>query len=905
LLLPSTTSPESNLHKAMPDWKQELQKRLNALRLSPAREAEIIDELTQHLDDRYQELLAQQVPAAEAESLALAELSEENLLTLRLHAAERELPRVATTKSSLVNDLYRDFKYGFRTLRQQKVFTLVAVLTLALGIGATTAVFSVVNGILLRPLPFAEPDRLVWLWDTQPQLPTAPTSLPDFLDWRDQNRSFEQIAAFQAGSMFIDTGDGARDATVGLVTPELFSILRANPIVGRTFTYEETVPGQFRVAVLSYGLWQKSFGGDRNIAGRTIQLSGATYTILGVMPPNFDFPNRAEAWRPLVIDPKQLNRGPHYLRVIGRLKPGVSLTEAQADLSLIASRLAQEHPDKIAGHGVRLESLRDVVIGDISSALYILLGAVAFVLLIACANVANLLLARVGTRQKEIAVRAALGASRFRIIRQLVTEGLLLAVAGGVLGLAGAYAGVRWLVSLGPETLPRLDEITIDWRMAAFTLLVSLGTGLFFGLAPALQISRPELTDALKDSGRTTGGIQRNRLRKALIVSEVSLSLVLIVGAGLLIRSFAKVNQVQPGFDVSKVLTAGVTLFRNKYPNDEQVAQFQGQLLERAANTAGVVSAAAINGLPLSGDNTSDSFTIEGRPPIRKEDEPSTDYRVITPSYFETMGIPLLAGRDFGPSDHKQSPNVAIVNDHFAQKFFPGQSPLGQRLHLQGQERDPLMIVGVVGNVRHFGLEGSIVPETYVPFLQDPLSTTLSRSMIIVARTKTDPSALAATLRSELTSLDKSLPIYVLKPMSGYLEATMERRRFNLTLLSVFGVVALLLAAVGIYGVISYGVSQRTQEIGIRLALGATAQNVLLLVLRQGLALTVVGIVIGLAFAFALTRLMKTLLFNVSPFDPVTFVTTAALLLLVALFACWIPARRATRVDPLSALRNE
>ena len=801
--------------------------------------------------------------------------------------------------------MLQDIRYGIRSLVRKPGFTVIALLTLALGIGANTAIFSVVNAVLIRPLPFADPEGIVWLWDTiRPGAP-APTSLPEFLDWKEQNRSFEHLAAFRGSNMFLDAGEGTEDVPVGITTPQLFSLFRVNPIIGRTFTDEETLPGRFRVAVLGHSLWQTRFGSDPNVVGRTIQLDGSAYTIIGVMSAGFSFPDRAVLWRPLPIDPTALDRGPHYLRVVGRLKAGVTLDQAQAEMSPLAARLSQQHPEKTAGHGVELESLTDVLVGDIGQALFVLLGAVGFVLLIACANMANLMLARVGGRQREIAVRTALGASRLRIVRQLLTESVLIAVAGGAAGLLLAIWAVSWLVSLGSETIPRVHEISVDTRVAGFTLLVSAATGLLFGLAPALQISKPTLTGALKESGRTTAGLRKNRLRSALVVSEVALSLVLLVGAGLLIRSFAKLNQVDPGFNTDRVLTLGVSLLPNKYPTDEHVATFYSQILERSATLPGVISAAATSELPLAGNSTSDYFTIEGRPPIAKESEPLTDYRVVTPRYFQSMGIPLLAGRDFSETDTKQSPNVVVINDEFVRLHFGSENPLGHRLNLQGQQRDPLLIVGVVGNVRHFGLDQqSAAAEAYVPFLQDPLSLDY-RSMTIVARTKSDPAAVAGSLRAALTSMDKSLPVYAVKPMTEYVGDSLARRRFNMVLLSAFSGVALVLAAVGIYGVISYGVIQRTHEMGIRMAIGAQRSDVLKLVVRQAMILALAGVVIGLLASWALTRLIESLLFNVSVTDPLTFAVIAVLMIFIALLACLIPARRATKVDPLVALRYE
>lgn len=805
----------------------------------------------------------------------------------------------------MISLLLKDIRYGIRSLARHPGFTTVALLTLALGIGANTAIFSVVNAVLIRPLPFEDPERIVWLWDTLPQLPTAPTSLPEFLDWKEQSRSFEHLAAFQNGNMFLDTGDGTEDVPVGLVAPEMFSLFKVSPILGRTFTDEETMPGRFRVAVLGHSLWQTRFGSDPSVLGRTIQLNGRPYTIIGVMSAGFSFPNRVTLWRPLPIDRATLDRGPHYLNVVGRLKPDVTHTQAQAEMGALSARLSKQYPEKTSGHGVKIVGLTDVVVGDIGLALYLFLGAVGFVLLIACANLANLMLARIGGRGREIAVRAALGASRWRIVRQLLTESLMLAVAGGIVGLLLAVWAVSWLVSLSPETIPRVQEISVDYRVAGFTLLVSVITGVLFGIVPALQVSKTDLTDALKETGRTSAGLRKQRLRNALVVSEVALSLVLLVGAGLLIRSFAKLNQVDPGFKPEQVLTMGVSLLPNKYPEEEQVATFYRQVLERFGAVPGVISVAATTDLPFSGSNTTDNFVIEGRPAIAKEAEPLTEYHVVTPRYFQSMNIPLLAGRDFSESDTKQSPNVVVINEEFARRHFGSESPLGHRLRLQGQQRDPLLIVGVVGNVRHLGLDEQPIAGAFVPYLQDPLSTNYARSMRIVARTKSDPGVIAGSLRAELTAMDKSVPVYSLKPMTEYLRDSLSRRRFSMVLLTAFSGVALMLAALGIYGVISYGVIQRTHEMGIRMALGAQRSDVLRLVVRQAMIVALAGVGIGLLASWALTRLMKSLLFNISVTDPLTFAAIAALMILIALLACLIPARRATKVDPLVALRYE
>jgi putative ABC transport system permease protein len=574
-------------------------------------------------------------------------------------------------------------------------------------------------------------------------------------------------------------------------------------------------------------------------------------------------------------------------------------------MSTISSRLAEQYSEKNAGHGVKLELLHDVIVGDISTALFVLLSAVGFVLLIACANVANLLLARAGARQREIAIRTALGATRGRVVRQLLTESILLAILGGTAGVLIALWGVSTLVSVSPGTIPRLNEIHIDFRVAGFALLISVLTGVIFGLAPALQVSKPNLSDSLKESGRTTAGVQRNRLRSSLVVLEIAMSLVLLIGAGLMIRSFAKLSSLSPGFNPDNVLTMGVSLLRSGYPDDDKVAAFYSQMLERLNSVPGVQSSGTITDLPFSGSNMSDNFTIEGRPPISKVDQPLTECRVVSPRYFESMNIPLLRGRDFAETDNKQTPNVTVINETFARRHFPGEDPIGHRLRLQGQFRDPLLIVGIVGDVRDLALDEPPTPEIYFPFLQNPLSESFDRSFTIVVQTKSSPTSMAEPLRAELLNLDRALPVYSLKPMTEYLSESLSRRRFNLVLLSGFATVALLLAAVGIYGVISYSVSQRTHEIGIRVAVGAHSGDILKLVVGQAMILALVGITLGLLASIALTRLMESLLYGVSATDPLTFAALSAVLGGVAVTASLIPALRATRVDPMIALRYE
>ena len=800
--------------------------------------------------------------------------------------------------------LLQDLKYGFRVLRKSPGFALMAVLALALGIGANSAIFSVVNGVLLRPLPFSEPSRLVWVFDTQPQLATAPSSLPDVFDWKDQNQSFEHLAAFISGGAFLDGGEQTEVVAGALADADLFPLLKVDPILGRTFTSEENKPGDTRVVILSHKLWLRHFNADTSIVGQTIPLSGRSFTVIGVMPAGFDFPNHSEIWRPLAMDRTKTDRGPHFLNVIARLKPGVTLEQSQAEMSTIAGQLAAAYPEKITGHGVKLQLLNEVLVGDMRTALFVMLGAVGFVLLIACANVANLLLARSASRQREFAIRTALGASRARVIKQLLTESVLLSLAGGAVGLLLGFLGVKGLISISPGDIPRSEDIGLDRWVAAFTLMISVVTGVVFGLAPALQVSKTDLNESLKEGGRTTSGVRHNRVRSLLVVSEIALALVLLIGAGLMIRSFTRLTEVRPGFNSHNVLTTSVALLRARYPEERQVATIFQQLPLELAAVPGVQSVAGITELPLGGSDTSDAFAIEGRPEPAPNERPLVYYRVCTPNYFQTMGITQLAGRDFNERDTKTSPNVTVINEVFARSFFPGEDPLGKRLRLQGQERDPLLIVGVVGNIRHQGLDLEPVPEAYVTHLQDPLNLN-SRSMTLVIRTTSDPRAMTAALRDSALRIDKDLPIYNVKLMDEYLYQSLARRRFNTLLLEIFAVVALALAAVGIYGVISYSVSQRTHEFGVRMALGARPTAILGMVIRQGLALTLLGVALGVSSAFALTRFVSSLLYSISPTDPLTFVLIPLVLTGVAVAASLVPALRATKVDPMVALRCE
>ncbi|MGH9837616.1 MAG: ABC transporter permease [Blastocatellia bacterium] len=816
--------------------------------------------------------------------------------------------------------LWQDLRYGARMLMKKPGFTLIAVITLGLGIGANSAIFSVVNGVLLREAPYREPQRLVMVWADRPQLQAQtgisdfPVSAADFADWRDQNQGFEQIAAFHSQSFNI-TGGGEPEFLGGVrASANLFALLGIEARRGRVFLPEEDRAGNNRVVILSDGLWQRRFGSDPKIIGRTISLNNEPYTVVGVASPDFQFPRKAELpagfgfpgevslYTPLALTPEQRNnRGRDYLAVIARLKPQTRFEQAQAEMVGVAERLEQQYPDTNRNKSVRLVAFHQQVVGKAQPALLALLGAVGFVLLIACANVANLLLARAAARQKEMAIRAALGAGRWRVIRQLLTESLLLAASAGALALLLAVWGVDLLRTILPDNLPRAGEIGVDVRVFGFTLVVSLLTGILFGLVPALQASRTDLNETLKEGGRSSGGGGHNRFRGLLVVSEVALALLLLVGAGLMLRSFIRLMSVDPGLDPQNVLTMDIRLPRSKYQPPQQAAFFQ-QLLERLRALPGVQSAGAVYPLPLGGAEEGMGFGIEGRPPAAPGEQLTAGPRWVSPDYFKVLKIPLLKGRVFTEGDGGDSPPVLVINEAMARQYWPNEDPIGRRVAFNSRDNQPIWreIVGVVKDVRHTALDTESKPQMYFPFTHFPLPF-----MTLVARTDGDPMSLVAAVRGQVRAIDKDQPVSNIHAMEELLARSVSERRFNLLLLAIFAGVALLLAAVGIYGVMSYSVEQRTHEIGVRMALGARTADVLRLLLGQGMKLVAMGVAIGLAAAFALTRLISTLLFGVRATDPVTFVALALLLTVVALLACWIPAWRATKVDPMIALRCE
>jgi putative ABC transport system permease protein len=814
--------------------------------------------------------------------------------------------------------LLQDIRYGFRMLRKSPGFTFVALLTLALGIGANTAIFSVVNATLLRPLTYEDPNQIVLVWGTNPHgfgwRGKTGFSAPNYVDYKEQNKVFAEMGAFIGSSGFTLTGtDAAEHMTSGNVTSDFFKVLKVQPILGRSLIPEDEQVGRDHVVVLSHRLWQRRFGASPNIVGQTIQLDATPYTVVGVLPPGFefsipDFFGRKDLWVPAILPNDE--RSHNYISVLARLKPGVTLRMAQADLDTITARLTAEYSHDMPGFGTRLVPLHEQIVGDIRPVLLILFGAVGFVLLISCANVANLQLARASTRQKEIAVRAALGASRGRLVRQLLTESMLLAVIGGALGLLIGSWGIKLLTGLQPASLLPVTNVTIDFTVLGYSLVLSVITGILFGFAPALQSKPTHLSESLKEGGRSSaGGDSGRHIRGLLTISEIALSLILLIGAGLLIRSFIGLLMVDPGFETTNILTVPMDLPGYAYPETTRQAEFYTEVMERIRALPGVTAVGATSDLPPTKNSHSSSFTIEGSPPLAPGNEASSvQDHLATPQYFRAMGIPLVTGRAFSEADNSSAPAVAMINQMFARRFFPNQNPVGQRLRFDSSKTpNPwITIVGVVGDVRGFGLDKQPSSEIYLAYQQPNV---WDRSplpyLYLVVHTAGEPNSAAASVLGAVHEFDKNLPLPRAQTMEDILAASIGARRFNTVLLGVFAGLATILAAVGIYGMISYSVAQRTREIGIRMALGARRVDVIKLVLRNGMILALSGVAIGLAGAFALTRLMTTLLFGVTPTDAVTYAIVSASLLAVALLACYIPARSAAKVDPLVALRYE
>src|SRR5215207_6883608 len=854
-----------------------LWRRLRALLNKGELDRELDAELRYHMERQVAEHVAGGMTAEEARRAARRDFGGVTLSQEQCREARGVRP---------VEDLRQDVLFGLRVLRRNPVFSLVSVVTLALGIGANTALFSITNAVVFRPLPFAEPERLLTLWESSAKSEDARNivSPANYLDWREQTRSFEEMGAYVDDFYNISEGDTRPERVAGAnATASLFRALGVRPLLGRVFGPEDERPDAESVVLLSHGLWQRRFGGDPNVVGQSVKLNGPAYTVVGVLPPDFIIsPRRYEIYRPMRFDDEQsVNRRGRYLTVLARLRPGVTAEQARAEMNALGARLSAQYPEENAGRSATIDPLDRTITWNTRTALLTLLGAVGFTLLIACANVANLLLGQAASRRKEMAVRAALGAGRLRLVRQMLTESLTLSLLGGLAGLLLAKWGVGLLVSLSPAGLPRAEEAGLDLRVLSFTLLVSVVTGLAFGLAPALQASKVELTDALK-SARSTGVGRWSLARGALVAAEVALSLVLLVGAGLLVKSFVRLTEVELGFDPTHVVAADISL-PYRYNTQEKRTEFYRQILTRVESLPGVSSAAVSQSVPLSGDRH------------------GSIYHRVSEGYFKTLGVRLLRGRNLNERDTAGAPGVALINESLARRVFPGEDPLGKQIVLAADDTPrPREIVGVVSDTRYVTPNLEPYSEIYVSYLAEPWF-----HMSLVVRAGGDPAALVNGMREEVSALDKDVPLANVKEMEQYVHDSLSPQRFSALLLTLFAVAALGLAALGVYGVISNSVARRTHELGIRLALGARRGDVLRLVVGQGMRPVLLGLGAGLAGALALTRVLESLLYGVSAFDPSVFAGVSLLLAATALVACYLPARRATRVDPMRALRHE
>ncbi len=813
--------------------------------------------------------------------------------------------------------MFKEIQYAARALLKRPGFSLIAIMTLALGIGANTAIFSVVNATLLRPLPFKDPDRVVIIWGVLPKIPgaTLPNSSANFLELKAHSQTFEHLAAFRSWSWQSTSGGEPELLSGARVSADFFEAVGAGPVLGRVFTPEEDLPNRAPVAIISYGLWQRQFGGQADVIGKTIMLTGQNALIVGVMPEGFRFPGGAnlipglqfalqnDVWMPLAFTEEDRQRhGNLNLAVIGRLKPGVSPLQGETELRAIQQNL----PLGTIGFTLSAVPLHQQMVGNIRKPLLVLLATVALVLLIACANIANLLLARATSRQKEIAIRAALGAARRRIVGQLLTESLLLSLIGGAIGLLLAVWGNSLLMSLIPREVPRIHDAGLDARILLFTFAISVVTGVIFGLVPALQASRFDLNRSLKEGGRdSSAGVGQNRLRSLLVVSEVAIALVLLIGAALLMNSFVRLLDVKPGFNPEHVLTLDLQLADlppSRYESKDEQVKFFGELFARLRSLPGVENAGGVLSLPLSGASESTEIILEdqaAQAATPAGQRPEADYTIVSPTYFATLQIPLLQGRQLTEQDKSGAPLVIVINDILAARLWPGQDPVGKRLRV-GFEKEQREVIGVVGSIKQAALDAQARPAMYMPHAQSP-----TNRLTLLVRTTGEPLAMAAAVREQVRAIDSDVPVTHVQTMETVLGASVAQPRFSMLLVGLFAGLALVLSTVGIYGVMAYSVSRRAHEIGVRMALGAGAGQVLKLVLKDGMSLAFAGIAVGLLGAFGLTRLMASLLFGISPKDPLTFASVAAFLALVALIACYIPARRATKVDPLIALRSE
>jgi putative ABC transport system permease protein len=867
------------------------------------REREFAEELESHLAFHIEDNLRAGMSPEEARRWALIKLGGVTL-TQERYREQGGLPMLET--------LIQDLRFGLRMLQKNPGFSLIAILTLALGIGANTAIFSVVNAVLLRPLPYRDAEQLVMVWHRNVnqgglQAGNFELSPANFLDLQKQNQSFAQIAAFVNHDFNLTSG-GEPERVMGWQTSStLFDVLGIAPVMGRGFTANDDRDGAEPVVVISHGFWQRRFGGQANALGQTLRLDERNVTVIGVLPPGFEFPVKgSDLWMTLSMNAGQANaRAAFVLSAVARLKSGVTMAQASSEMETISLSLESAFPRSNAGVRFAVEPLRERQGGNARTTLYLLLGAVGCVLLIACVNVANLLLARAAVRERELALRAALGAGRQRLLRQMLTESALLSLLGGGGGLLLAWWGVRALRVLDPGGLVRLDQVSLDGRVLSFTLGVSLLTGVLFGLAPALQSSRLNLNQALKEGGRGTAGKADNRLRGAFVIAEVALSLVLLVGAGLLIRSFVHLLNVDTGFRPERLLTLRVELSQAKVQDPAQAAGFYQQVLERIQALPGVEAASVVNALPIATPGMRSSLTFEDQPDSPPGQPQLGNNRVVSPDYFRSLGIPLLGGRTLTVQDNASAPPVAVINQSLARRYWGAENPLGKRFKLgvRNAASPWLTVVGVVGDVRQEGLSNAPLPEFYTPFTQ--AHARMARLRVLAVRTTGDPLALAGAIKSAIWAIDRDQTIYEVQTMDAIVAKWLAPRRFNLVLLGVFAAFALVLAGVGIYGVISYTVTQRTKEIGVRMALGASRLDIVRLVVRQGMLLTAAGIALGLAASLALTRFIAGFLFEVRAYDPLTLIGVTLLLTAVACFACWLPARRAAKVDPLIALRHD
>jgi putative ABC transport system permease protein len=874
--------------------------RVASLLRNTAHRGEIEEELSEELNS-YLELLTERNMKS-----GMTEEEARRAAQVEIAGVEQLKERVREARAGFgIETFMRDLRYGLRTLLKKPGFTLTAVIALALGIGANTAIFSVINGVLLRTLPYGEPGRIAMLWERNASLKSDKNvvSPANFLEWQKQSHSFSQMAAVADYPANLTGGGGEpEEIKAQFVSCDFFSTLGVQPVLGRTFTANEDRKGDDLVIVLSHQLWRNRFGADPAVLGKQATINGRQRTIIGVMPPGFHFLDpEVKAWMPLALNPAMnyWQVSGRYLRAVGRLKAGVSLQQAQAELTGISKQLEQAYPKYNTGWSVNLVPIHEQITGEIRPILLLLLAAVVFVLLIACANVANLLLSRAAGRQKEFALRAALGAGRMRLVRQMLTESVLLAMIGGVVGVVLAFWGVNWLLAFGPD-IPRLSEIGIDLRVLAFTLAISVTTGVLFGLIPALQASRPDLNDALKEGSRGSTCGRSRILRNVFVIAEVSLALVLLIGAGLMIRSLIRLQAVETGFKAENVLTMRLELPVKKYPKPQQVVAFYKQAQERIAALPGVQAIGAISYLPLTGLASRDGFRIVGQPAPAPGEEPGVEVRIITPGYFRAMGIPLLKGRLLNERDGAE-PRVLLINETMAKRYFANQDPLGKRIIVtwDGSGRQD-EIVGVVGDIRESALEKEAEPAIYWPLPREA-----NGGMALVIRGAGDTTALTTAVEKAIRGLDPDLPVADVRTMQQVISSSIARPRFNTMLFAIFAGVALVLAAVGLYGVMNYSATQRIHEIGIRMALGATRADIMRLVVGHGMVLTLIGIGVGVAASYGLTRVMQAFLFGVGATDAATFISVSALLIIVALVANYIPAHRATRVNPVIALRYE